>query len=158
MSESHWKPITFCNPHLVLHRAHSGFNESDARLHGEDHECAGHDPGRVIVLKLLAEHGHDVKDRADVFLFITGNPVVAFGLPRQKQIFIESCLMFEQMQSKLWKRLYEETSYLRRVNFTSILWTAFSQIKFKIFFGVPHLAQIGTKLQTLAQFLKNNNL
>ena len=81
------KPITFRNPHLILHWTHPGFDESDACLHGEDHERAGHDPGRVIVLKLLAEHGHDVENRADVFLFIADNPVIAFGC-RNKTDFL----------------------------------------------------------------------
>ncbi len=65
--------------HLILHGTHSGLDKSDTSLHGEDHECAGHDPGRVVVLKLLAELGQVVDGRADVSMLIT-----AFGFVETK--------------------------------------------------------------------------
>ncbi len=41
---------------LIFHWAHSGLDQPDSGLHGEDHEGAGHDPGCVVVLKLLSEN------------------------------------------------------------------------------------------------------
>ncbi len=70
---------------LVLHWAHSGLDEPDTRLHGEDHEGAGHDPGGIIVLELLSELGQDVEDHADVFMFIADNPFIAFWCDREKK-------------------------------------------------------------------------